>query len=301
MPSIQSRLFSRLANRSMQTMFVKFDVERLRKWITTIDRFGRDPSDVEITPAPLAHCDAEWIRSGRQTDRVVVYFPGGAWVMRTPRGHRRIAAEIAKAANADVLLVFYRLAPEHPFPAALEDCMEAYTTLLEQGIDASRITIGGDSAGGNLALATLLALRDSDISLPAGAFTLSACTDMGNAGSGIEFKREDLDEKFPEPPEEIENDPRLLYVAGDEDLYEHPYVSPLRGDLRGLCPVLLQAGGAEWLMTQSTDFAERARSAGVHAEVEVWEGQPHVWHIMSFPESERAVEHLGDFIRYSCP
>lgn len=301
MPSIQSKLFSRLANKSIQSMFTNFDIERLRGWIAGIDKLASTPTNVDITPAPLENCDAEWVRPKRNTDRVILYFPGGAWVMRTPKGHRRIVAKIADAANADVFLVFYRLAPEHPFPAALDDCLEAYATLLDQGIDPSRIVIGGDSAGGNLTLATLLALRDQDQPSPAGAFTLSACTEMDSPEGRAEFGREDLDPILPEPPEEFDNDPRLLYVAGDAELYEHPYVSPLRGDLGGLCPLLLQVGSAEWLLQQSTKFAEKARAAGVNAEVEVWEGQPHVWHIMPFPEAERAVEHLSDFIRYSCP
>ncbi len=301
MPSIQSKLFSRMANRSIQSMFTNFDVERLRTWMARIDSLSAAPESVDIISVPLNQCEAEWIRPQCETDRVVLYFPGGAWVMRTPQAHRRMVAKIAKAANADVFLVFYRLAPEHPFPAALEDCLEAYATLVAQGIDASRIVIGGDSAGGNLTLATLLALRDQGQPGPAGAFTLSACTDMEAAERGTEFSPEDLDPKLPEPPEDFDNDPRLIYVGGDKELYANPYVSPLRGDLRGLCPLLLQVGASEWLLEQSTSFAERARAAGVNAEVEVWEGQPHVWHVMPFPESRRAVEHLGDFIRYSCP
>jgi acetyl esterase/lipase len=230
-----------------------------------------------------------------------LYFPGGAWVMRTPHAHRRIVAKIADAANADVFLVFYRLAPEHPFPAGLDDCIEAYEKLLADGIDPSRIIIAGDSAGGNLTLATLLALKDQEQPGPAGAFTLSACTDLGANSNGIEFDRDDLDPDMEEPPEEFDNDPRAIYVSGYTELYEDPYVSPLRGELSGLCPLLMQVGGSEWLLEQSTVFAERARAAGVNAEVEVWEGQPHVWHTMPFPESERAIEHLSDFVRYCCP
>ena len=301
MPSIKSRLFSRLVDKSIEKVIVNFDVEKIRKWISGIDKLGPTPANVEIESAPLSQCEAEWIRPEHNTDRVVLYFPGGAWVMRTPQGHRRIAADIAKAANANVYLVFYRLAPEHPFPAALEDCLEAYATLLGQGVESSRIVIGGDSAGGNLTLATLLALRDDGQPSPAGAFTLSACTDMESADEMTEFSRENLDMHIPSPPEDFDNDPRLLYVNGNQELYKHPYVSPLRGDLSGLCPLLLQVGGSEWLMEQSTEFVERARAAGVNAEVEVWEGQPHVWQLMAFPESAQAVDHLSDFIRYSCP
>ena len=301
MPSIHSQLMNRFAEQALLSMFSDFEVEKARERLALVDRFNPAPTGVSIDPLELSHCGAEWIRTGRSTDRVVVYLPGGAWVLRSPRTHRRIAASLAKAANTDVLLVLYRLAPEDPFPAGLEDCVEAYEMLLGEGVEASRIVIGGDSAGGNLTLGTLLALRDAAATMPAGAFALSPCTDMSLKDGGARMASGDMSTLFPESAERGESDPRLMYAAGNEDMLDHPYASPLRGDLHGLCPLLLQAGGAEALVEHSTMFADRARAAGVDAEVEVWEGQPHVWHAMPFPEADQAFEHLGDFIRRCCP
>jgi acetyl esterase/lipase len=301
LPSIQSKLFNMFADRQMKAMFNDFDIDRNRKVLATMDRVFPDPPDVDVEAVALNHCEADWLRPHQDTDRVVLYFPGGGWVLRSPRLHRRIAGRIANAAHANVLLVFYRLAPEHPFPAGLEDCLEAYASLLAQGIDSSRIVIGGDSAGGNLALATLLALRDQGQPGPAGAILLSACTDMSLKEGGANLQAHDIDTFMPEPPDSPDKDPRLLYAGGDEDVLDHPYASPIRGNLDGLCPLLLQVGGNEWLLNQTTLFGERAREAGVSAEVEVWEDQPHVWHSMPLPESAQAFLHLGDFIRYCCP
>ena len=301
MPSIRSQLLSRIAGKAMESMFGDFNLDRTREQLARIDGLNPEPTGVSIEPRELSHCSAEWIRTGRSTDRVVLYFPGGAWVLRSPRTHRRIAAEVAKTANADVLLVFYRLAPEHPFPAGLDDCVEAYETLLSEGVAATRIVIGGDSAGGNLSLASLLVLRDSEITLPAGTFALSPCTDMSLKDGVLRVDGGDVDSLFPESSQGVDGDPRLQYAAGEEDVLDHPYASPIRGDLRGLCPLLLQVGGTEILLDHATVFADRARAAGVDAEVEVWEGQSHVWHTMPLPESEQAYEHLGDFIRRCCP
>ncbi len=301
MPSIHSQLFSRLADLAMQTIFKDFSVDDARSKLALVDRLNPAPTGVSIEPRSLSHCSAEWIRTGRITDRVVVYYPGGAWVLRSPNTHRGIAASLAKAANADVLLVFYRLAPEHPFPAGLEDCVEAYETLLSDGVPPARIVIGGDSAGGNLALATLLALRDAKAPMPAGAFALSPCTDMSFMEGGARIAARDLELLFAAVEGRIDADPRLLYAGGNRDVLDHAYASPLRGNLEGLCPLLLQVGGTEFLVEHATLFADKARAAGVDAEVEVWEGQPHVFHVMPFPEARQAFDHLGDFVRRRCP
>jgi acetyl esterase/lipase len=282
-------------------MFSDFDVHRIRKQMARIDKLSPAPRGVNIEPLALSHCEAQWVRPKTKTDRVVLYFPGGAWVLRSPAAHRRLAAKLAKSANAQVLLVFYRLAPEHPFPAALEDCIEGYQTLLDMGIAPARVIIGGDSAGGNLTLGSLLALRDRGLPNPAGAFALSPCTDMSFKEGGIPVGGGDLDPMFPEPTDDAGGDPRRLYAGGDDDVLDNPYASPVRGKLDGLCPLLVQVGRMERLLEHSTIFVEKARAAGVDAEVEVWEGQPHVFQSMPFPESKLAFEHLSDFIRHRCP
>jgi acetyl esterase/lipase len=300
MPSIHSQLFSRFADQAMKSLFSDFNLDRARRLIARVDGFNPAPTGVNIDSRDLSHCTAEWLRTGSNTDRVVIYLPGGAWVLRSPSTHRRIAAGVAKAANCDVLLVFYRLAPEHPFPAGLEDCVEAYETLLGEGVEPSRIVVGGDSAGGNLTLATLLALRDGKAPQPAGAFALSPCTDMSMKAGEAEIDASELDSLFPQSADS-DGDPRILYTAGNKEVLDHPYASPIRGDLHDLCPLLLQVGSTEFLVDQVRAFADRARAAGVDAEAEVWEGQPHVWHTMPFPEAEQAFEHLGDFVRRCCP
>lgn len=285
----------------MRSFSIEFDLATIRRYWARIDRLMPAPRGVIIERWPLSHCEAEWIRPGVPADRAVVYLPGGAWVLRSPRIHRRIAASIAKAANADVLLVFYRLAPEHRFPNGLEDCIEAYQALLAERISPARIVIGGDSAGGNLTLATLLALRDRKLPQPAGAFALSPCTDMSMRKHDPRMARLSDDPVFPSDGPGKDTDPRPLYVGSNRKQLNHPYCSPIRGDLRGLCRILVQVGSTEWLLPDSTGFVERARAAGVDAELEIWEGQPHVWHALPFPESSQAVAHLSDFVRLCCP
>jgi acetyl esterase/lipase len=303
MPSIRSKVFTGIADmvvRSLPGDF-DFDVPRMRRYIARMDKLFSSPRDVDVEPLALRHCDAQWVRPRNDTDRYVLYFPGGGWVLRTPRGHRRIAAKLAKAANAQVLLVFYRLAPEHPYPAAMDDCLEAYQFLLDRGIDAERIIVGGDSAGGNLTLGSLLALRDRGYPCPAGGFALSPATDISLSADALSVGKVKGDAFLPQSAEGSGGDPRLMYAGGDKDILDLPYVSPLRGDLHHLCPLLLQAGSKEMLLGHATAFAEKARAAGVDAEVEIWDGQPHAFQGFPFPESELGFEHLGDFIRRCCP
>jgi monoterpene epsilon-lactone hydrolase len=302
MSSIRSKVVSEVAKRVLKPLFTDFDTERLRKVFALLDKQGREPRGIHVEPVALSACAAEWIRPDNCTsDRVVLYLPGGAWVLRSPRTYRRIVAKLAHAVHAKALLTFYRLAPENPFPAALNDCVEAYRYLLSQRIPPERIVVGGDSAGGNLCLGMLLALRDHGVPLPAGAFALSACTEMRDSQMASRHVHGGADPIFPEIHDHGAKDPRRQYVGGNEQLFGNPYVSPMSGDLRGLCPLFLQAGSTEVLRADSTEFVDRARAAGVDAEVEIWEGQPHVWHAMPVPESALAFEHIGDFVRRCCP
>ena len=299
MPSLQSQLFNRFLANRVKRLFSEFDVSQARRQLARQDGLmSRRPSDVDIERISLSHCGAYWIRPRTQTDRYVVYLPGGAWTLRTPNFHRRLAAKLANNANANVLLVFYRLAPEHPYPSGLEDCVEGYCHLLNSGISASQVVIGGDSAGGNLTLASLLVCRDRDIPLPAAAFALSPCTDMSFGPGGSPLPDDHQDPMASLPGASSSQDPRKLYVAGDEALLDEPYASPARADLRGLSPILIHVGSSELLRDQCVYFVERAKQAGVQVEMETWEGQPHVWHGMPFPESAAAFGHLADYIRY---
>jgi len=299
MPSLQSQLFNRFVGQRVKRLFRDFELGSARKELVLQDWWIPKPSaDVDVEEISLSHCEANWIRPRTRTDRYVVYLPGGAWVLRTPNLHRQLAAKLADSANANVLIVFYRLAPEDPFPSGLEDCIEGYCHLLDSGISASRIVIGGDSAGGNLTLASLLKLRDDGIPLPAAAFALSPCTDMSFGPGGSPLPVDHRDPMVSLPGYTSDQDPRRLYVAGNVALLEKPYASPARASLKGLCPILIHVGSTEMLRAQCEYFVKRAKRAGVHVEMETWDGQPHVFHGLAFPESAAAFGHLSDYIRH---
>jgi acetyl esterase/lipase len=191
-----------------------------------------------------------------------------------------------------VLNVGYRLAPEHPHPAAVEDAVAAVRFAYAAGLAPSRVAVGGDSAGGGLALATLLGLRDERAPLPAAGVCISPWTDLSGSGDSLRANAE-LD------PMVDEDDLRLMasaYLAGRDA--RAPLASPLFADLRGLPPLLVQVGTAEVLLDDATRLAERARDAGVDVQLEVWEDMIHVWHAFAdvLPEGAQAVEGIADFL-----
>ena len=295
-----ANLFARLTVKPLLKRQVS--VATLRRRVEAIERlFPPHPPGVEVAhDHPLPRCDAEWIRpKGSRTDRMILYFPGGAYVIRTPKMERSLAARLCEAANARARIVFYRLAPEHPFPAGHEDCVDAYRQLLDRGVDPDRIVLSGISAGGGMVLGTLLAIRDLGLPRPAGAVLMSPLTDLTDPAAGSRMANAHADSVL---SHERGVEMRDMYVGGAKDLLRHPYVSPKFGEFTGLPPLLFQVGSTEILLDDSTDCAAKARAAGVAAEVEIWDGMPHGWQAMPFvPESRRAVDRLGDFIRECCP
>jgi acetyl esterase/lipase len=303
MPSIQTSLMNLFMRNVVKPMlFRSMPIEEMRALAANAEKLFRTPRGVSIVPEPLPTCEVDWIiPSGLEgSDRVILYAPGGAFVLRTPKGHRLMTARIAKAASARLALVLYRLAPEFPYPCALQDMLAAYERLLSQGIGHDRIVFGGDSAGGALVHAAIMALRDAGKPLPAGGFSISALTDLTNNEQGSRQSNAELDPMLPGPGHRG-IDTRILYVAGKSALLREPYVSPMFGDFHGFPPLLLQVGSTEVLLDDSTLLAKKARAAGVDAEVEVWEQVSHVWHLTPTPESEQAVGHLADFVRRCCP
>jgi acetyl esterase/lipase len=295
-----ANLFARLTVKPLLKRQVS--VATLRGRVESIERlFPPHPPGIEIThDHPLAHCDAEWLRSKRsRTDRVILHFPGGAFVIRMPKLERSLAARLCVAANARARVVYYRLAPEHPFPAGHDDCIGAYRQLLDLGIPPDRIVLTGVSAGATMVLGTLLAIRDRGLPRPAGAIAMSPVTDLTDPAAGSRVANAHAD---PVLSHERGVEMRDMYVGGAKELLTHPYVSPKFGEFTGLPPLLFQVGSTEILLDDSRDCAAKARAAGVAAEVEVWDGMPHGWQAMPFvPESRRAVDRLGDFIRECCP
>ncbi len=204
---------------------------------------------------------------------------------------RRMAAHICQAAASRALAVDYRLAPEHPFPAALEDCLTVYHWLLKNGTSPENIVIAGASAGGNLTLAMLLSLRDAGDPLPAAAVCISPVTDL--AGTGESF----LAKQDPALTAEFVLTMNRHY-AGNQDL-RSPLLSPHYGNLRGLPPLLIQVGEDEILLSDATRLADNARAAGVDVSLVIWPKMWHVWHLFapSLPEAQLAINAIGTFIR----
>jgi acetyl esterase/lipase len=241
---------------------------------------------------------AEWVVAADvPAGRVLLYLHGGAYQIGSPATLRHMIALISATAQARVLSVDYRLAPEHPFPAAVEDALTAYRFLLSGGADPDRIAIAGDSAGGGLALATLVALRDAGDRLPAAAVAISPWTDLALTGESLRTRADaDVMIKPAGMPETA-----AMYLAGADP--RHPYASPLYADLRGLPPILIHVGDAEVILDDSTRFAAKARAAEVDITLEVWPEMPHVWHAFAglLPESDRAIERIGSWLKASCP
>lgn len=253
--------------------------------------FGKLPDGIEVSPVTIDGLSAEWIRPSRiPNDRAILYFHGGGYVMGSCRAHRAIVAKFVAGTGIAALVFDYRLAPEHPFPAALDDSLVAYGWLLSQGLAPTRIAFVGDSAGGGLCLATLLAIRDQGIPLPAAAVALSPWTDLKCSGNS--YNRED--------PLAPEGSWIVFgkYYAG-ESSPSLPLISPLYGDLTGLPPLLIYAGEDESMLDDATQFAEKARNAGVNTRLQVGEGMVHCYPALSplFPEAREAMEDICTFLR----
>jgi len=226
-------------------------------------------------------------------DCCILYLHGGAYVYGSPSHYRDFIWRIAAATAASVLCIDYRLAPEYPFPAAVDDAVSAYRWLLAEGTSPRRMAIMGDSAGGGLTFGTLLKLRDERIPLPAAAVALSPWTDL--ALTGETFQRNARADPMLNPDQA-----RVFadcYLAGADP--RHPYASPLYGNPEGLPPSLIQVGADEILRDDAERIADRLRAAGCAVELEIWPRMPHVWQFFArfVPEGRQAIERIGDFVQ----
>lgn len=258
---------------------------------------GMFPAEADVLTSEIdaGGVPADWIAvDTSEADRVVLYFHGGGYVTGSRNTHRGLAGRIARSARARVLLPDYRLAPEHPFPAAVEDATTCWRWLISEGHAPNHMAIAGDSAGGGLAMATLLALKASGDALPACAVGLSPWTDLEGKGPTVEPGAVD------DPmltPEGLRSSGRQ-YAAAE---LRNPLAAPLYGDLKDLPPLLLQVGTREILLSDSTRFAERAQAAGVEVTLEIEDGLIHVWHMFpGVPEAQSAIERIGAFIEQNC-
>ena len=303
MPSLRSRLFRFLLKHGhllrfqfkRTTIDLNTSIPRLRQEVEKTSKlFGKLPDGIEASPITIDSLLAEWILpSQAKKDKVILYFHGGGYVMGSIQAHRSIVAKFVKGSKVGALLFGYRLAPEHPFPAALDDSMTAYRWLLAEGVSPSHIVFVGDSAGGGLCLATLIALRDQDIPLPVAGVALSPWTDLKCTGESHRTKAR-IDPLTPKGSCTVFS----KYYVGENDPC-NPWITPLYGDLRGLPSILIHVGEDEVLLDDSTRFAEKAKDAGVDVTLKVEEGMFHCFPACAplFPEAVRAMDEICTFIK----
>ena len=271
----------------------EIDMRKERAELDGLGAMFKPPKGVQIVKELAGGVPAEWLIPPVVSDgRVVLYLHGGSYVAGSPDSHRSLAANIAIASKARALVIDYRLAPEHPHPAAVEDAVTAYKWLINNQVDARHLAVAGDSAGGGLTLALLVSLRDTNIPLPAAAVCLSPWTDL--AFSGETWKSKAAVDLVIYAYKELEF--AAMYLGGLDP--KTPLASPLYADLKGLPPLLVQVGTDEVLLSDSTRLVDRAKEAGVDAVLDEWEKMQHVWQFAAgfIPEGRRAIAGIGEFI-----
>jgi monoterpene epsilon-lactone hydrolase len=307
MTSFKSQLiYFILRNRHLLRLHLKPEVW---DWNTSIPDFRQQceagstrmklPDSIQVLPVDIEGVtgvqgrQAEWlIPLGATRNKVILYAVGGGYVSGSCKDHRAMVAKITQRSGVSTLMFDHRLAPEDPYPAALEDTLTAYRWLLKGGVSPSNIMIVGDSAGGGLCLATLLALRDQGVPLPAAVVAISPWTDLALTGESYRTK---LKASIDPPGMSVvcskyyvgENDPRL------------PWISPIYGDLHGLPPLFICVDTNETMLDDSVRFAEKAKAADVDVTLRVWEGMVHCFPLMAplFPEATQALDEICAFIK----
>ena len=295
MPSWQGHIFKTyLALRRLSSRrSAKLDLTRSRANTEATGSTFKPLKPSEYAPVVANSVQGQWVISGSvRGGRTVLYLHGGYFNAGSIASHRSLAANLAGAARARVLTVGYRLAPEHPFPAGLDDALISYRWLLDQGSSPRQIVVAGDSAGGALALALLVQLRDQGQPLPALAVLLSPVTDLAMSGESwaanatadymidATWYRESID----------------LYLQGADP--RTPLASPLYAQLHGLPPLLIQVGSREMLLSDSLLFAQKAWDAGVDVALEVWPEMQHEWQFIAgfLPEGRQALRRISEYI-----
>lgn len=270
------------------------DIAETRKRLDTVAGLVPVASGVGVWETEIAGLHAEYlVPDGADEDRVLVYLHGGAYVLGSCASHRPVVSHLARATGVQALVPEYRLAPEHPFPAAIDDAVNVYRALLESGHDPAHIAVAGDSAGGGLAIAMTLKLRDNGEPMPACLGLLSPLLDLTGSGDSM-ATRKDRDPLF--DPEDL---PHIGRYYCDESELSNPLVSPVFADFEGMPPMLVQVGDDEILLSDSDRLAQKVRDAGGDIEVEVWSGMWHVWQMFIglMPESREAIEKFGAYVQ----
>ena len=252
--------------------------------------------NLKIEAASAGGVPGLWIDAPEvRQDRVLLYLHGGGYVAGSANGYRSLVGELGRATKARALAIDYRLAPEHPFPAAVDDAVAAYKSLLDRGVSAKSVVFAGNSAGGGLVVTVMMAVRDSGLPLPAAGLSISPWLDLECSGASMKTKAaSDL---------ALTRD-ELLHAgrsyrgatAGDG---RGGQLAPLNANLSGLAPLLVQVGSAEILLDDATRLAARAGAADVSTRLEIWPNMPHVWHLFGFMLSEGrdAIQSAGTFLQ----
>jgi acetyl esterase/lipase len=294
--SIRASLISLVMKYTIRKQFDQLsDASALREALGSAANLGgKLPDRVSVVSLAIGDLKTEWVAvDGCDQNKVILYLHGGGYVVGGPEGYRDIAWRLSELAGCRILLVDYRLAPENPFPAALEDATVAYRWLLEEGFSPNNIGLCGDSAGGGLSVATSVNLKNLGLPQPACALLMSPWIDLANTGESIE-RNKALDciltpralEKFAE------------FYLGERDR-KAPLASPLYADLSSLCPMMIHVGSTEILYSDSERLAEKLTGAGGRAEFEVWPKMPHVFPVFAarIPEGKVALEKMAEFFK----
>ncbi len=297
MPSIRSRLTSSVLKMAVGR-YVMYGEDRdigvRRARADMLSRALPVPSGTTVSTIRIGEMRAEWVAGrGASEERAMLWLHGGGYGLGTLRQYRGLASRLSSACGVRVLVPEYRLAPEHPFPAAVDDAVASWKWLLDGGWAGRSMVIAGDSAGGGLTLATALALRDAGVDLPAALVALSPWTDLTGSGESLD-RLDGVDVMLDRGTYEFF---AQQYLAGHDP--RAPRASPLFGDYARIPPMLLHVSDAETLYSDAVRVAERAREDGVNVTLDVWEGMPHVWHAYAhlIPEGALAIEQVGGFVR----
>jgi monoterpene epsilon-lactone hydrolase len=269
-------------------------VAERRERLDALGNAYRAAEDIHFQQASADGVPVEWsIAPGADASRVLLYFHGGGFSVGSIISHRAMVTETGRSAGVRTLAIDYRRTPEHPFPAALDDALQAYDWLLRQGVDPGRIALGGDSAGGGLTLAVMVALRDRGLPLPACGWCISPWVDMEARGESYATKAA-ID---PMISKEYILELAGWYLGGTEP--RTPLAAPVHADLKGLPPLLIQVGSAETLLDDSIQIAARAGAADVRVTLEIWPQMIHAWPLFyqQLTDGRRAIAAAGSFIR----
>ncbi|KIW81106.1 hypothetical protein Z517_04129 [Fonsecaea pedrosoi CBS 271.37] len=297
--SKESQILVTLYNGIKERMMASppMSIQDQRALLESLHEPASEPTDVtyEEVRCPGTQRPAIWCKPlDANPSQVILYLHGGAGFAGSPSSHRKLAGHLAKAAKSLALVIDYRLVPENPFPAALDDAVAAYQWLLSKGFDAKNLAVAGDSAGGNFATASVLKLKQLGIPLPAAVVAFSPWVDMETKG---ESQISNADKDALSPPG-VANITVSLYL-GDKVSPKEPLANPLYADFTGMPPFHISVGGWELLMSDGVRLAHKIREANVEAHLEVAPEMQHVYHFMAgrAPEADRTISEVGEFLR----